>query len=403
MRLVLLLASAAALSRNAPLILLTEPRYRGSSACLDGSPYGLFFRRGSDPSRVLIVLQGGGFCTVLDDAALRDTSCAFRAANNASSAGSSLGWPAAIGDAIPRTLFGPPLLGLTSDNAALNPHLANASLAFLPTCDGSAFSSDVLAPLPVRNGSGAVWLRGRANLEAALRWLLAEQGLASAAQVVLAGYSSGAAAVILQLDHVASLLPPAVRLRGLVDAGFMQNMVGQLGSNYTHTRFANASAFWNASTNAACQAAPASAGAANWTCLVTQTVLPHVQTPLFLLAAAYDDVIPVFAGDAEIQCSYVFEPTCSALSRDWWRQYRNVTLANIAAAVPAGAANGLYVSACCPHCSSITGPHNDTWVGLRVGGVSPADAFDEWLRGLPSRRIDYGEYGSNPSCLGWHG
>ena len=403
----LCLACAAAPLRTsgapAQLALLTDARYRGASACLDGSPYGLYFREGRDASRVLIVLQGGGFCTVLDEPSLRSTSCAFRAAQppNASTMGSSLGWPPAIGDEL-HTLFGPPWLGLTSDDAALNPHLADFSLAFLPTCDGTAWASNVAEPLPVANGS-RVFLRGRENLDAALRWLVGERGLALAAQVVLAGFSAGAAAVFLHVDHVASLLPASARLRGLADAGYVQNMQGQLGSNFTHLRFANASTFWQAKTNADCQASPGSAGAGNWSCLVPQSVLPFVRTPVFIIAAAYDDVIPIFAGDAEIQCSFVFNPACSATSLDWWRQYKIVTTANLAAAIPSESPHGLYLSACCPHCSSVTFTHNDTWRGLRVQGTSPADAFDEWLRGLPSRRIDAGEYGTNPSCVGWRG
>ena len=400
-------ASAAALAGGAPaqLVLLTDARYRGASACLDGSPYGVYFRPGRDSAHVLIVLQGAGFCTALDEPALAHTSCAFRALQppNASSLGSSLGWPPAIGDGL-TTLFGPPWLGLTSDDAALNPHLADYSLAFLPSCDGTAWSSDVAEPLPVANGTARVLLRGRENLDAALRWLKGERGLALASQVVLAGFSSGAAAVYLQLDHVASMLPASARLRGLADAGYMQNMVGELGTNFTHIRFANASRFWNASTNDACRRAFAG-DEGSWACLVSQTVLPFVATPLFAIAASYDDTIPVFTGDAEIQCPYVFSKACSSLSLDWWRQYRNVTVANLAAAIPAnGSSHGLYISACAPHCSSIQQAHNNTWQGIRVGGVSPADAFGAWLQGAaPARYIDEGVYGDNLSCLGWRG
>lgn len=385
----------------AQLVLLTDARYRGASACLDGSPYGLYYRAGRDPTRVLLVLQGAGFCTVLDEPALAHTSCAFRALN-ASWMGSSLRWPVSIGDNL-TTPFGPPWLGLTSDDAALNPHLASYSLAFLPSCDGTAWSSDVTDPLPVANGTARIFLRGRENLDAAVRWLIGERGLALASQVVLAGFSSGAAAVYLQLDHVCSMLPASAHLRGLADAGYVQNMVGELGTNFTAMRFTNASKFWQAKTNAGCAASPGAAGEQNWTCLVPQAVLPFVATPLFAIAASYDDTIPVFSGDAEIQCSYVFNKACSALSLDWWRQYRNETMANLGAAIPAGSINGLFISACAPHCSSIQLGHNNTWQGIRVDGVSPADAFDAWLRGLPSRHIDEGFYGDNPSCLGWHG
>ena len=105
-------------------------------------------------------------------------------------------------------------------------------------------------------------------------------------QVVVSGCSAGGTSVYLQLDKVAAALPNVKNVRGLADAGFVQNLVGETtGTNYTHIRFQNASQLWGQfSSNAACQAAHTAVDDL-WTCLTPQYVLPYVKTPVFILAA----------------------------------------------------------------------------------------------------------------------
>ena len=86
-----------------------------------------------------------------------------------------------------------------------------------------------------------------------------------------------------------------------------------------------------------------------------------------------------------------------------WERYRNTTLANLAAAI-ASPRDGVFVDACAPHCQSLANGHGETWTGVEIGGVSPADAFAAWLAGgagAPGAKlVDRAPYPSNPSCVG---
>ena len=199
-----------------------------------------------------------------------------------------------------------------------------------PTHTGSAFSSHVDGPVrvttPNRNGS-QIWLRGADNLDAALRYLSAERGLADASIVVVSGCSAGGTSAYLHVDSVCGALPGVGKCVGLGDSGYVQNLVGENGRNYTHERFANASVLWGAfRSNAACQAAHA-APADAWLCLSPDSVYPFIATPTFILAAEYDEGLA--GGDIGVRCKPVFSPACSQLDK----VRRSPTVSQLARAV----------------------------------------------------------------------
>lgn len=283
-----LLGTASAAS-NASLVLLSDKYPRAK--CLDGSPFGLYWRDSKDGlnKNVIVYFQGGGFSTVLDMPALKTSSAASRANTML---GSSLQWPSETAGNVATDGFCCSTGGMLSDDPLQNPHMHDWALAFLGYCDGSSFTSDVDEPLPVNtsNANGdVVYVRGKANLDAALAYLTEEKGVAAADDVVLGGCSAGGAAVYLHLDYVASRLP-GVNVRGMGDAGFLQNLAGEAGTNFTHVRFANATGFWgNFSSNSGCQQAFPVGTSEAWRCLVAEYVYPHIASPVFVLAAMYDD------------------------------------------------------------------------------------------------------------------
>lgn len=109
-------------------------------------------------------------------------------------------------------------------------------------------------------------------------------------------------------------------------------------------------------------------------------------------------------GDIEEQCKPVFNPKCSQRDVLYWQLYRNDTIANLEP-VYRSDRDGLFLSACCMHCSSQTQLHNNTWTGLVIDGFTPADSLHSWLTGGAgaegAKRRDPGVYGSNPTCLGF--
>ena len=148
---------------------------------LDGSPYAIYFRPGAGAAAAnfLLHFQGGGFCTALDVPSLGTTSCASRANNLL---GSSLKWPATCCGASDGGL---PISsgGVLSDDPAINPATHDWNTVYLPYGDGSSFSSYVAEPLNVttRNANGnQIWMRGRANLDAALDYLIKRKGMGTA-------------------------------------------------------------------------------------------------------------------------------------------------------------------------------------------------------------------------------
>lgn len=92
--------------------------------CLDGSPPGYYFRKGSGEGaqKWVLHLMGGGWCTTTADCYNRSLTIY----------GSSKQWPESH-----------ELFGLFSDNSTVNPDFYNWNEAFLMYCDGGSFAGDV--------------------------------------------------------------------------------------------------------------------------------------------------------------------------------------------------------------------------------------------------------------------
>lgn len=117
--------------------------------------------------------------------------------------------------------------GLLSTSATENPRFWNWTMVFVHYCDGSSFTSyreDPLSPVAgLASAPGApsqIWMRGRANLEAVVSWLLQYEGMSSAKEVILSGGSAGATATYIGADAVRKMIPSTIRLSAAPDAGF---------------------------------------------------------------------------------------------------------------------------------------------------------------------------------------
>ena len=135
---------------DAQLELFSSATYP-EARCLDGTQAGIYWRQGAgDGSKnVLIFFQGGAWCTELDDPAAGWFSCAQRATTEL---GSSAQWPPTAAGEHDQNNFCCSAGGILSDDAALNPHMANWSVAFVGYCDGSSFSSYLKDPVTLPSG-----------------------------------------------------------------------------------------------------------------------------------------------------------------------------------------------------------------------------------------------------------
>ncbi len=200
----------------------------GSQAlCLDGSPYKYYWRAGlgTDAKNFLLAFRGGGWCTGIalhqgyDINATTIKACASRALG---ALGSSKGWAPTLGDWDPH--------GMTSTNCTANPAFCRWSVAYLPYCDGTSFSSARGPPAPTDSSSPVrkLYFRGRLNLIAVLNDMLTRKGLTSAEALVVSGHSAGGLATFLNADFVHSMLPAStsagLKFFGAVpDGGFCAN------------------------------------------------------------------------------------------------------------------------------------------------------------------------------------
>jgi len=153
------------------------------AVCNDGTKAGYYFKAGN-PDRWIIHFQGGSWC-------IDEPSCQSRYKQDLRLMSSSPWTPTyTVG-------------GLFDTNMTNNPDFYDATYVYLPYCSSDSFAAN-------RSASNATFgwnFRGRAILYEIIQIIL-PKGLASANEVLLSGCSAGGAAVIANVDYVASLLPP---------------------------------------------------------------------------------------------------------------------------------------------------------------------------------------------------
>eukprot|EP01046_Picozoa_sp_COSAG06_P007387 COSAG06_NODE_360_length_16832_cov_9.250209_19_plen_247_part_00 len=168
--------------------------------CLDGSPPGLFFRRGrgADARKFIVYSHGGAWCwdmnTTEDHG--KKSNCVIRATTYEGSSNATVNPPS-----------GPPRgnmdKGLMSTNCTTNPRFCDWSVVYFMYCDGSSFTGSRTAPHVYEGVS--IWSRGRQNMDALFHHLLADRatfGLADATQVIVTGASAGGYFTFYHCDYI---------------------------------------------------------------------------------------------------------------------------------------------------------------------------------------------------------
>jgi hypothetical protein len=358
----------------------------GRAQCMDGSNYGFYHRAGADRSRYVVELSGGGWCYT-------EGLCWQRAADHGpGSKGSSKGWPQN------RTLNE----GVTSTDPVMNPLFFNASHAFLDYCDGASFTGFRAEPWDVSGApfgpgpsfappNSTVMYRGAANLEAAIRRLMADHGLGEAQELLLTGGSAGGLATMLNVDRVQRIVGPGVRVTGLSNAGYFKaeaNHTAQFpydpSANFTaNMRYLAAMQNTSGSLSARCQSTHAAQGLA-WKCMLAAFAEPFIEAPLFILQSKFDH----FQLDAELGLRCMNPSTAGQPYSPPWRN-STCTAADTAKIAAYGAQywqqiaatvrrprlkRGVFLDACIIH--GQTG--SAAWNWTLVNGMAPAAAFASW-------------------------
>ena len=171
-----------ALCHDANLTLLPQPSTTDAPACLDGSPYGVYFRKSPTmSSKYTMFIQGGGWCYDEHD-------CLSRSKTDI---GSSTKWPSTSGCGC---------MNVKEDGSIDDA----CNCIWLEYCDGASFSGFRAQPWPVNGSNHTLTFRGIRNLDAALDWATENAGLANATEFVLTGGSAGGLSTFLHADRVAA-------------------------------------------------------------------------------------------------------------------------------------------------------------------------------------------------------
>jgi hypothetical protein len=304
---------------------------------------------------------------------------------------------------------------------------------FVHYCDGASYSSYAAAPIPAppellaANASAPkqIFMRGRANLQAAISYLLTELGMAEASTLILSGGSAGATGVFLGLDFVAGWLPPTIQLLGAPDAGFFLDLprASNASDFWYRDSFAAADAVWGGGaagllSSPACLAA---AGAEPWRCYLPEFSLSFIKTPLLVSNSAIDmwgllNVLGLGCVPTQNNASHAGLPACTpaqwGLLQGWWAQFH----ARLAPALNTRV-HAAWVASCFVHelnvdyCSGQSLPNCRGWATYSVkpstggggGAITLQQATGVWVdavkagRPLPSW-VDELTYPMNPSC-----
>ncbi|KAG4917193.1 hypothetical protein GLYMA_02G006600v4 [Glycine max] len=305
------------------------------AVCLDGTVPGYHLDRGfgSGADSWLIHLEGGGWCNTI-------RNCVYRKNTRR---GSSKYMENQI-----------PFTGILSNKPEENPDFFNWNRVKLRYCDGASFSGDS------EDESAQLQFRGQKIWLAAMEELMSK-GMQKADQALLSGCSAGGLASIIHCDEFRSLFPKSSKVKCLSDGGFFLDVMDVSGGRTLRTLFGGVVQLQELQKNLpkSCldQLDPTS-------CFFPQNMIEHVETPLFLLNAAYD-VWQVQASLAPPSADRLGSwnecksnhANCSSSQMQFLQDFRNQMLSDIKD-FSSSSQTGLFINSCFAHCQS---ERQETW------------------------------------------
>ncbi|XP_027352132.1 pectin acetylesterase 3-like isoform X2 [Abrus precatorius] len=324
----------AAQSLMVPLHLIQGAASKGA-VCLDGTlpGYHLHPGFGSGANSWLIQLEGGGWCNTI-------RNCVFRKTTRR---GSSKYMEKQL-----------PFTGILSNKAEENPDFFNWNRVKVRYCDGASFSGDS------QNEAAQLQFRGQKIWLAAMEELMSK-GMQKANQALLSGCSAGGVASIIHCDEFRSLFPTSTKVKCLSDAGFFLDEIDVSGGHTLRNLFGGVVKLQEVqkSLPKSClnKLDPTS-------CFFPQNLINHVETPLFLLNAAYDawqlqqSLVPPSADPHgswnECKSNHA---NCNSSQIQFLQEFRNQML-NDVKDFSSTSQTGLFINSCFAHCQS---ERQDTW------------------------------------------
>lgn len=338
------------------------------AVCLDGSPpaYHLDKGFGAGINNWLVHIEGGGWCNNV-------TTCLSRIDTRL---GSSKQMAVQL-------VFS----GILSNQQKFNPDFYNWNRIKVRYCDGASFTGDVEAVDPATN----LHYRGARVFAAIIDDLLAK-GMKNAENAVLSGCSAGGLTSILHCDNFRALVPTSAKVKCFSDAGYFINAKDV-------SRAAHIEAFYNdvVTTHGSAKNLPVSCTSkmSPGLCFFPQNMAQQIQTPLFLVNAAYDSwqIKNILApGVADLHgywhnCKLNITK-CSADQLKTMQDFRMEFLSALTG-LGSSSSRGMFINSCYAHCQT---EMQETWLrddSPVLSGTTIAKAVGDWYYDRsPFQKID---------------
>lgn len=347
------------------------------AVCLDGSPPAYHFDKGvgAGANNWLILFEGGAWCNNV-------TTCLDRKNTRLGSSKQM----------VKELSFS----GILSNKQKFNPDFYNWNKIKVRYCDGASFTGDVEAVNPATN----LHFRG-ARAFVAIIDDLKSKGMTNAQNAILAGCSAGGLTAILNCDRFRSLMPARTKVKCLSDAGYFINAKDVSGAPHIETFFSEVAA-----THGSAKILPTSCTSKMkpGLCFFPQNVVPQIQTPLFIINAAYDswqikNILAPGVADRHgtwRSCKLDIKK-CSPSQLQIMQDYRLQFLKALSA-IGTSPSRGMFIDSCYAHCQAGT---QETWLrddSPVVAKTSIAKAVGDWYYERSTfQKIDCA-YPCNPTC-----
>ncbi|XP_042389162.1 pectin acetylesterase 10-like [Zingiber officinale] len=305
------------------------------AVCLDGSPPGYHLHRGygSGANNWIINLEGGGWCNDI-------RSCVYR---KMSHHGSSYHMESQM-----------QFTGILSDKPNENPDFYNWNRVKIRYCDGASFMGEGY------NKAAGLYFRGQRIWLAAMEELMS-LGMRHASQALLSGCSAGGLATILHCDEFRELFPGYTRVKCLADAGMFLDVADVAGGETMRSYFRSVVKLQGVWRNLP-RTCTARMDAIS--CFFPENIVSNIQTPLFVLNAAYDvwqlqqSLAPKTADPNGYwrECK-MNHANCNGYQMQFLQGFRN-RMINAVRDFSGSGKNGLFLNSCFAHCQS---ERQDTW------------------------------------------
>ena len=217
-----------------------------------------------------------------------------------------------------------------------------------------------------------LYFRGGRNAAAVFDYLMTQEGLGMAEEVILSGDSAGGLACYSHADSLAAFLGPTTRLLVAPDSGFFYSYDRYPSWEATLT-WVSANGNSTAYLNAACVAAKLGGGESPFSCIFPEQASPFIATPLFVANSKYDPaLLAIVGGESGNNVSNTNRIGSTLV------ELINTTV------ITRSATNGAFIASCKEHCgqwgTNQTGPFPD--FRPVIDGLSQLDAFVKWRQGL---------------------